>query len=48
MSTPLVILTAFIYVYTAYLQLGLDKPGWALMFAAYGVANLGILWEMNR
>jgi len=36
------------YVVTAVDQYQVGRPGLALVFLAYALANLGMLWEVHR
>lgn len=44
MSGPLIALVTVLYAATSVAFLVEGKPGFALMFAGYVIARLGILW----
>lgn len=46
MSTPLIIAVSVAYVWTAFEQFKLGNSGYAIMFASYAMANVGLLTQV--
>lgn len=44
MSTGLVIVVTAVYATIAVLQAAKGQPGFALMWASYATANVGLIW----
>lgn len=47
MSAWLTGVVTLIYMLVAFNEMYQGRPGIALMFAGYALANLGIIWTMN-
>jgi hypothetical protein len=45
-STPLIALVTLIYVGVAVSELYAERPGMAVVFGGYAVANLGLIWSI--
>ena len=48
MSTPLILLVTLCYVLTSIDLVASGKLGYALMFFAYALANVGVIWSLNE
>lgn len=46
MSTPLIALVTLIYVGVAVSELYVGRPGMAVVFGGYALANLGLIWSI--
>lgn len=47
MNTYLLMFVSGAYMWTAYGYWQMGKPGMAMAFGAYAVANLGFIWDLK-
>ena len=48
MSVPLIALVGVIYLAVAVSEFYGGRPGIAVVYAAYALANVGFIWEMSK
>lgn len=47
MSIPLILIVTAIYAGVSFSELRAGRHGMALMFAAYAMANVGLIWSIK-